>query len=163
MTAPRNPWTPFYQDAKQWVEVFDIIGSAASALPDTDWSPEFGCKRVDSEEHRLHIRKSLSDIHRKEWTVVLDAIGGYFQAGSWPTLSPQQAYCLQRMFVTAGRYVRSSLIGSPDSARTMFSLPKLPSDRIVWWLLTEWWQQTGVQIWLDEATSDEVIFHRFFS
>ena len=111
----------------------------------------------------MHIRQTLHEIHRREWSVSLDAIGSYFRASAWPTLSPQQAYCLQRMFLTAGRYVRSSWIGSPAEPRTMFGCPKLPTDRIVWWLLTEWWQHTGIQVWLDEATSDEVIFHRYFS
>jgi hypothetical protein len=83
---------------------------------------------------------------------------------AWPkNLSEKEVYFLTVMHYKAILFVRSIVVGRGRPPMTIVPFPSADVSTVALWLLSEWWIEYGLHDAYEEATTTEMLFHKYFA
>ena len=148
----------------KWIELHDSLIECLRRLPTTKWTPKIvpTGKAIDHEE-RKHIQKQIFADYKSVVPSTSEAVKSIVTKNEWPELNDKEIYFLHLMLSKAIRFVRSIVVGRGGPPMTIFPFPEADVSTVALWLLSEWWIEHGLHDAYEEATTDEMLFHKYFS
>ena len=159
-----NPFQEHHCPTQQWIELHDSLAECLRRLPTTDWTPTIAPsgKQIDDTE-RKRIQKAIFDEYKSVVEPTSNAVVQIVTKGTWPPLPPKELYFLRLMLSAAILFVRRIVVGRGRQPVTIFPFPHAEVASVALWLLSEWWLEHGIHESYEAATTDEILFHAYFS
>ena len=116
------------------------------------------------ETEKEQIRIQLAKPFQQNVGAYMSAIEHFVAEQRWPEdISGPAVYYLHLAFLHSQRFVRATCVGDTVRPLTIFPFPPGEPATVVLWLLSEWWHSHGLREYVEEATTDSAVFHRFFA
>lgn len=163
--ADLPPFQNLYCNPSQWVELCDALETALTSLPENTWRPTVDrpSDKMVGEEEKAFLRQQILGAYKQHAGEVLKAVLAYLRDGRWPALLPSAVYYLRQMLAKALCFLQGIVVDKNGAPTTIFPFPNDAVPAVFLWFAVEWWLEYGLLEIVDEATSDQALFHKYFA
>jgi hypothetical protein len=159
------PLPELFCDPQPWMRLYVLLQTGLNALPSSDWTPAITppADKATGEVERARIKGQLLAAYKPHVETTSRAIFSYLRDGQWPALQPPDVYYLKKQFCAVLDYLDGIVVRHNEQPKTIFPFPPHELGHVAVWFLLDWWTAYGVPKYLRDLTTDEVLFHQYFS
>jgi len=162
---PSSIYESIHVPCDKWIELHEALVASLRLLPTTEWTPSIvPTSKESDEQERKRIQKEIFDEYKSVARSTTEAVQSIVTKNAWPkNLSEKEVYFLTVMHYKAILFVRSIVVGRGRPPMTIVPFPSADVSTVALWLLSEWWIEYGLHDAYEEATTTEMLFHKYFA